>query len=389
MGLRIVPRLDPPAGIPTILRSKAQKRMDEIEKEGIRALESVTRGRGLVITPDVVEAARQHVTPPQQAALESLSHIQHKVALRQYESIRPCVLDPTTGVKIVQEIRPVSSMAVVAPGTWDEQVPHVLSAELAAARVAGVPRRAVFLEPDAAGGVSPVSILAAGIGEATEIYRAGGVQALMALARGWMGFVPERTDLAGGNRLTHAAYAQLFGAPALPKYDLLVVTDSQSGVIPVMDILSTWLNDDPLSTVGFCTTSSRLVARMESHMNELSSPKPAWTRDLSQVPVVVSSTVDEALRQSAAYRVEYLVLLVARPEQYVPQIQHASHIVMGDNASAWISRRAFHAGVLGADAGNTLGNSGVYSYLRSVTVEKINHKAAERLRVHLNQICRT
>jgi len=390
MALRVVAQLDPPSGLATILRGKAQKKIDDIEKEGINAVESACRGRGLTIAPDVVEAARVHVTPPQQAALESLAHIHRKVALRQYETLRPCVIEPTTGVKITQELRPVPSMAVVAPGTWDEQAPHALLSVLAAARVAGVPRRAVLLEPDAAGGVTPVSILAAGLGEATDIFRTGGVPGLVALSRGWLGFTPERTELAGGSRLVQAAGEILHGRPAVPAYDLLVLTDSTSGVLPVLEILSSWLADDPFSTVGFLTTTRRLVQRMEAHLDALPEPKPAWTRDLAQLPVVVRQTVEEMIAASAVVRVKYLVLLVSKPELYIPQIFHADHIVLGDNAAALISRRAFAAGVFTAGGLHaSCDSSGVFSFLRSVTIEKIGHKTADRLKVQLNQLTKT
>lgn len=390
MTLRVVGHLDPPVGLATILRGKAQKRIDEVDREGMVAVEAACRGRGLVIPPEVVESARVHVSPPQQAAIESLAHIQRKVALRQYETLRSCVIEPTTGVKIIQELRPVPSMAVVAPGAWDEQVPHALLSVLAAARVAGVPRRAVLLEPDAAGGVSPVSILAAGIGEATDVYRAGGVPGLVALSRGLLGFTPETVQLAGGSRLVQAAGELLYGRPQVPAYDLLVLTDSTSGVLPVVEILATWLADDPFSTVGLLTTSKRLVQRVEAHVDALPEPKPAWSRDLAQVPVVVRSTVEDMLAASTAVRVKYLVLLVSKPEQYLPQISHAAHVVLGDNAAALISRRAFAAGVLTAGGATAAcENTGVYAFLRSMTIEKIGHKSAERLKVQLNQLTKT
>jgi histidinol dehydrogenase len=171
---------------------------------------------------------------------------------------------------------------------------------------------------------------------------------------------------------------------------MLVLTDSTSGVQPVLEILSSWLADDPFSTVGFLTTSRRLVQRMETHLDALPEPRPAWTRDLAQIPVVVRQTVEEMITASSAVRVKYLVLLVSKPEQYIPQIFHASHIVLGDNAAALISRRAFAAGVLTAGGLKaSCETTGVFSFLRSVTIEKIGHKTAERLKVQLNQLTKS
>jgi len=213
------------------------------------------------------------------------------------------------------------------------------------------------------------------------------VPGLVALTRGWLGFTPERIEVAGGGRLVQAAGELLLGRPEVPSYDLLVCTDSTSGVLPVVEILSSWLTDDPFTTVGLLTTSKRLVQRVEAHLDALPEPKPAWTRDLAQIPVVVRATVEEMLAASAAVRVKYLVLLVSKPETYVPQLAHAAHVVLGDNAAALISRRAFAAGVLTAGGASAAAEAtGVFAFLRTMIVEKIGHKAAERLKVQLNQL---
>ncbi len=384
MALRLVEQLEAPPQMATLLRGKAQKRIEESEQAGFAGVEAACRGRPLVIGPELVELARGHVTPPQQAALESLFHIQRKVALRQYETLRPCIVDPTTGVKISQEIRPLQSVAIVAPGSWEEQVPHELGAFLTAAAIAGVPRRVALLEPDAAGGVSPVNILAASMGEATEIFRAGGVAGLVGLLSGWFGPVPEKILVAGQNRLVRAAWEILHGIRPVSGYDLLVLTDSTSGVQPVLEIFSNWLTDDPNSAVGFLTTSRRLVARMESHLAALPEPRAPWTRDMEHVPVVVRSTVEEMVAESARHRVRYLVLLVSKPESCLPRLGRADHIVVGDHAAALAARRAFAAGgVWAGDCIHPDETSGVFAFLRTQTVQKIGHKAAERLRVQL------
>lgn len=390
MTLRIVDRLESPAQTATLLRGKAQKRIEEAEQAGFAGIEAACRGRPLIIGPDLVELSRTHVTPPQTAALESIFHIQRKVALRQYETLRPCIVEPTTGVKISQEIRPLQSMAIVVPGSWDEQVPHELGALLCAAVVAGVPRRMVLLEPDAAGGVSPVSILAAGMGEATEIFRAGGVEALVGLLAGWFGPVPDKILVAGQNRVVRAAWEILHGIRPTPLYDLLVLTDSTSGVQPVMEIFSNWLTDDPHSTVGFLTTSRRLAGRMEAFLDELPNPKEPWTHDMERVPVVIRPTVDEMVEESARHRVRHLVFLVSKPDGYTSRLAHADHVVVGDHAAGLASRRVFAAGgVWAGDRVHPDETSGVFAFLRTQTIEKIGHKAAERLRVQLSLLTKS
>ena len=91
MALHIVERLESPAQMATVLRGKAQKRIEEAEQIGLAGIKAACRERPLIIGSDLIELARTHVSPPQQAALESLFHIQRKIALRQYETLRPCI----------------------------------------------------------------------------------------------------------------------------------------------------------------------------------------------------------------------------------------------------------------------------------------------------------
>lgn len=387
MALHIVERLESPTQTATVLRGKAQKRIEEAEQMGFSGIKAACRERPFIIGSDLIELARTHVSPPQQAALESLFHIQRKVALRQYETLRPCILEPTTGVKISQDIHPLQSVAIVAPGNWDNHVPHELGGLLVAASVAGVSRRVVLLEPDAAGGVSPISILSAGMGEATEIFRAGGIPGLVGLLAGWFGPVPEKIVIAGNNRLVRAAWEILLGVRSLPKYDLMVLTDSTSGVQPLLDIFAHWLTDDPYSNAALLTTSRRLVSRLDEQLQALPTPKAPWTHDMERVPIVVLSTMEELVTVSAQHHVRYLVLMVSKPDLYISRLKHADHIVVGDHAAALVSRRIFAAG--GIRAGDSIDSdeiSGVFSFLRSQTVEKMSHKAAERLRVQLSLV---
>jgi len=254
----IVNNLTPVAGQSTALKSKASKRIKSIISAGISNIEKKTKGRGLIIPESTLEISQHHVNSHVASTIELLIRIQEKVATRQYETIRPCTLEPTAGIKIKQEVRSVDSMAVVANGEYGTEIPEIMASLLIGARIAGVSSRIVLLKPDINGGISPISLYAAYLADATHVFRTGGAEGLVALSRGWLCDVPEKVFLPEGNQMEMAVYKDLLKNPWKELIDLLVFTDSKAGVEPIINILASWIQDNPYGRVALVTTSKRV-----------------------------------------------------------------------------------------------------------------------------------
>lgn len=379
--MRQVPQLETVAEPSTSLKAKATRRVEELVARGETLLTEGAHGKGLLIGQKTLELAAGHLTTPQRAALEGFLRFQEKVALRQYQTVRPCAVEPTAGITFHQEIHSVSSMAVVADGTWSDEIPEGLAAQLVAARIAGVPKRMVLLKPDRAGGVSPLSLFVCHLGEATHVYRTGGVEGMVGLFEGWLGPVPNKVHLLGGNRLERIVLGKLVQREKKNRIDLVVLADSKAGVESILEILGTSIQDNPLLKAALVTTSKRVLKRVDQLMEIHPKRDAYWFRDLKQVQVLVQPSMEVALETLGSYMIDYLVPLSSQPEQVIASLSSVNHFVLGDTIGPLISKRALGVGSLGESrVEEGVGGSGIFNYLRTVTIEEVSMKAGERLK---------
>jgi histidinol dehydrogenase len=371
------------------LKAKASQIIKETKDKGPSILEVTANGRGVYINPETLIIAGDHVDIPLKGTLEQFIRIQEKVALRQYETVRPCSIEPTAGIKIHQEVRAIESMAVVAPGEWGEEIPETMASILVAARIAGVSKRIVLLRPDSSGGISPVSLFAAGLAEATDVYRAGGVPGMVGLTEGWTGDIPEKIFLVGGTRLERMVHNTLVKTRLKKSLDLVVFADSKSGVEPILATLSSWFQDNPFGKALFITTSKRILNRLEVHIAKEPEPRPYWWKELQNLQVVIAPSFENALEILKDFSIDYLAPFTSQSLDKILALPSVNHYVFGDMISPLISKRGLFTGIT---AGNQItdgfGPSGVFSFLRTITIEEIDVKAGERLKAGFRQLNR-
>ncbi|MCK5661578.1 MAG: histidinol dehydrogenase, partial [Methanosarcinales archaeon] len=87
------------------------------------------------------------------------------------------------GVFLGQKIMPIASVGAYVPG-GRAAYPSTALMTVIPAKVAGVDRVVVCTPPQPDGSVNPLTLVAASIAGADEIYRIGGVQAIAAIAYG-------------------------------------------------------------------------------------------------------------------------------------------------------------------------------------------------------------
>ncbi|MBU1240224.1 histidinol dehydrogenase [Myxococcota bacterium] len=370
------------------LKAKAAKAIADVMEQGVHAIEAPTFGKGLNIPLEILMLAEQHISMPQMAVMETFLRYNEKVALRQYQTVRPCALEPTAGIKIQQEVRAVDSMAVVAKGTWSDEIPETLGAQLVAARVAGVPRRIVLLQPDDQGGEAPISLFMSHMAEATHVYRAGGIEGMVALFEGWLGPIPDKVFLIGGTRLERVVHSLLVQRGKKNRLDLVVLADSKSGVEPIIEILGSFIQDNPLSKVALVTTSRRVLKRVEQLLEEEDADK-WWIRDLKNSQALILGSIEEALTVLRDYSINYFVPLISNYEDTVHHLPGVNHFIVGDVLGPLISKRALNVGTTGETRMEEgIGPSGVFSFLRTITIEEIGVKAGERIKSQMRQLGR-
>ncbi|EGP94424.1 histidinol dehydrogenase [Nitrosarchaeum koreense] len=110
-----------------------------------------------------------------------------KLRLEKTESIVKSILKNKTintdGIKISKKFTPIQSVGCYIPGGL-ARYPSSVIMSVIPAKIAGVKRIVVVSPPNSDGKIDPLTIVAANICGATEIYRVGGAQAIAALSFG-------------------------------------------------------------------------------------------------------------------------------------------------------------------------------------------------------------
>ena len=110
-----------------------------------------------------------------------------KARLRKTESTVISMLKNKTinndGIKITKKFLPISSVGCYIPGGL-ARYPSSAIMSIVPAKVAGVKRIVVVSPPNSDGKIDPLTIVAADISGANEIYKTGGVQSIAALSYG-------------------------------------------------------------------------------------------------------------------------------------------------------------------------------------------------------------
>jgi histidinol dehydrogenase len=165
------------------------------------------RPADLRVPRSAIEAAR----PPSPRFEEAFRRAVERIR-RFHEEAKPraVLFDDGQGGKMGLRWTPIASVGLYIPG-GKASYPSTLAMTAVPARIAGVERIAVVSPPGPAGEVSPEVLFAARVLGLDEVYRAGGAQAVAALALGTAA-IPRVDKVFGpGNAFVAEAKRQLYG----------------------------------------------------------------------------------------------------------------------------------------------------------------------------------
>ena len=145
------------------------------------------------------------------------------------------------------------------------------------AKVAGCPEIVVCTPCNAAGEINPALLYAARAAGATEIYRAGGAQAIAAMAYGTATIRHVQKVFGPGNAYVVAAKRLLFGHVAIdllpgPSEVLVLADDSADPRFAAADLLAQAEHGSGHERVWLVTTSAKLLSAVAKEM-QLQLPK--------------------------------------------------------------------------------------------------------------------
>lgn len=286
----------------------------------------------LRVTPEEIKNAYFHIRKDEGDALRLAA--QRITAFHERQRTKTWMYQDGD-VTLGQAVMPLDAVGVYVPGGKAVYPSSVLMCAVPA-KVAGV-QRVVMVTPPQKGPINPYLLVAADIAGVTEIYRAGGVQAVAALAYGTKTIAKVDKIVGPGNIYVATAKRLLYGIVGLDMIagpsELLVVADEQANPAHIAADLLCEAEHDEEAQVFLVTTSERLakdVSKLiEQQLKGLQREKIASKAIARHAVAFVVGTIDEAIDVANQIAAEHLTLSVDNPFDYLEQIRHAGALFLG------------------------------------------------------------
>lgn len=289
---------------------------------------------------------------------------------------------PTPGVGVGQLVRPIERVGIYVPGGLARYPSSLLMAAVPA-RVAGV-GEIIACTPPGKGGVDPATLVAADVAGVDGVYKAGGAQAIAAMAYGTQ-TIPKVDKIVGpGNVYVVAAKLAVSAEvdidfAAGPSEVLIVADDSAEPEHVALDLLAQ-VEHDPAAAAVLVSTSERLALRVR----ELVETGLGWMerKEIARKAleryglVVVARDLKEAIGFANDYAPEHLQLVVGRPERALKLVKNAGAVFVGPYAPVAAGDFAVGPSHILPTGGAARRRSGlsVMDFVRMPSVQKLDER---------------
>ena len=255
------------------------------------------------------------------------------------------------------------------------------------AKIAGCKEIVLCTPPNKEGKVNPAILYAARVAGVHKIFKAGGVQAIGAMAYGTES-VPKVFKIFGpGNQYVMAAKQQVsledvaIDMPAGPSEVCVLADETANATFVAADLLSQAEHGIDSQVLLITTSESKLneVQQEVEKQLEALQRKALASKALENSNYVLVDSVDEMISLSNAYAPEHLILQVSNYEQLAERVVNAGSVFLGQYACESAGDYASGANHTLPTHGYALAYNGVNldSFCRKITFQ---HLTAEGVR---------
>ena len=208
------------------------------------------------------------------------------------------------------------------------------------AKIAGCKEIVLCTPPNKEGKVNPAILYAARVAGVHKIFKAGGVQAIGAMAYGTES-VPKVFKIFGpGNQYVMAAKQQVsledvaIDMPAGPSEVCVLADETANATFVAADLLSQAEHGIDSQVLLITTSESKLNEVQQEVEKQLEAlPRKALaSKALENSNYVLVNSVDEMISLSNAYAPEHLILQVSNYEQLAERVVNAGSVFLGQYA---------------------------------------------------------
>lgn len=245
-----------------------------------------------------------------------------------------------SGIILGQKITPIQTAGVYVPG-GKAVYPSSVLMNVIPAKVAGVGRIIMTTPPEADGSVCASTLVAAKEAGVDEIYRAGGAQAIAAMAFGTES-IPKVDKIVGpGNIYVALAKKAVFGYVSIDSIagpsEILVLADETANPKFVAADLLSQAEHDELASAILITTSKDLAAQVSEEID-------AFTKVLSRKEIILKSlenygyilvaeNMESAIEAANDIASEHLEIVTKNAFEVMTKIRNAGAVFIGEYSS--------------------------------------------------------
>lgn len=292
----------------------------------------------IVVTKEEIEEAYTKVDPDLvdviRKSLKNIKEYHEKQKQYSWFDSKP------DGTILGQKVTPLARAGVYVPG-GKAAYPSSVLMNVVPAKVAGVEQIIMCTPPDHEGKVYPTTLVAANEAGVDVVYKAGGAQAIAAMAYGTES-IPKVDKICGpGNIYVALAKKAVFGYVSIDSVagpsEILVIADETANPRYVAADLLSQAEHDEMASAILITTSSELA-------NKVSAEIDGFLKELSRSEIISKSLdnygyillvddINEAVSVANDIASEHLEIVTKDPFNVMTKIKNAGAIFLGEYSS--------------------------------------------------------
>lgn len=357
---------------------EVKSRGDDALREYTEKFDSV-RLKGLEVEKDELETAKERVdTEMLRAIKEAYTAIRNF----HYRQKRVAWIEEfNEGVFVGETYVPLDVVGAYVPASYFSTALMCVIP----AKIAGVRDIVVCTPPMIDGNVDPCTLVAADIAGATRIYKAGGAQAIAALAFGTE-TIPKVQKIVGpGNVYVTAAKMAVreegveIDFPAGPSEILILGDETANPAFIASDMLAQAEHGTKSISV-LITDSERIAAEVDQKI---------MAKTGGQNWIILADSINECIDFANAYAPEHLEIMVREPIAVLKRIKNAGSVFMGNYSPVAAGDYATGANHVLPTAGYAKLFSGldVDHFMHRMTLQWLDKSGLERMKDVVTKLC--
>lgn len=248
------------------------------------------------------------------------------------------IVSDEPGIIMGQKVIPIEKVGLYVPGGTASYPSSVLMNAIPA-KIAGCSEIFMTTPPGKDGKINPYILAAAKVAGIDRIFKAGGAQAVAALAYGTE-TVPNVYKIVGpGNAFVAEAKKQVFGTVSIDMIagpsEILVVADGTCNPVNVAADMLSQAEHDKMASAVLVTDSYSLAeevsGEIERQLETLPREEIARVSIEENGKIIVAEDLDVSMDIANEIAPEHLEICVDNPFDYLDRIKNAGSVFLGKN----------------------------------------------------------